>query len=46
VIIDAGMYRDQPLVSGVLLFFSIVLVLVNLVIDLTYAYLDPRVHYK
>ena len=38
--------RDYTIVSGVLLFFSVALVLVNLMVDLSYAYLDPRVHYK
>jgi ABC-type dipeptide/oligopeptide/nickel transport system permease component len=26
--------------------FAVALVLINLVVDLTYAWLDPRVHYK
>ncbi|MBA7622245.1 Glutathione transport system permease protein GsiC [subsurface metagenome] len=39
-------FRDQPLVSGVLVLFSAVMVLINLTVDLTYAYLDPRVRYK
>ena len=46
LIIDATLHRDQPLVSGALLLFSVVLVVINLVVDLTYAYLDPRVQYK
>ncbi len=38
--------RDYSLVSGVLLVFSGALVLINLVVDLTYAFLDPRIHYR
>ena len=38
--------RDYPLVTGVLLFFSIILVVANLLVDVTYGYLDPRLHYK
>ncbi len=38
--------RDEPLLSGIVFFFGIALVLINLMVDLTYAYLDPRVHYK
>jgi peptide/nickel transport system permease protein len=45
LIVDAINQRDYPLISGTALLFSVVLVLVNLVIDLSYAYLDPRVHY-
>ena len=39
-------FRDQPLVSGVLVLFSAVMVLINLMVDLTYGYLDPRIRYK
>jgi len=45
LIIEATQNRDYPIVSGVMLLFSIALVLINLLVDLTYAYLDPRVHY-
>ena len=37
--------RDYPLVSGVNLFFAAAVMLNNLVIDLVYAFLDPRVRY-
>ena len=46
LLIGGAQQRDQPLVSGVLVFFATVLVITNLLVDLTYAYLDPRVHYK
>ena len=38
--------RDDSLISGTLVVFGFALLLINLVVDLTYAYLDPRVHYK
>ena len=38
--------RDYPVVSGVNLFFATVVIAVNLMIDLIYPYLDPRVRYK
>jgi peptide/nickel transport system permease protein len=37
--------RDYPVVSGVLLVFAVALVLMNLLIDLTYSFLDPRIRY-
>ncbi len=37
--------RDYPMVSGAVLFFGMGLVFINLIIDLTYAYLNPRVRY-
>ena len=37
--------RDYPIVSGVNLFFGVGVVLINLLIDLVYVYLDPRIRY-
>ena len=38
--------RDYPMVSGVALFFATTVVGINLMIDLIYAFLDPRVRYE
>jgi len=46
LLIDATLQRDEPIISGVMLIFAVVLVLINLMVDVTYAFLDPRVHYK
>jgi len=46
LLVDATLNRDYTVVSGVTLIFAFGMVLINLLIDLTYAYLDPRVHYK
>jgi len=45
LVVQATQYRDYPVLSGVLLFFGVGLVLINLIVDLTYGLLDPRVHY-
>ena len=37
--------RDYPVISGINLFFAAGVVAINLVIDLIYGYLDPRVRY-
>ena len=37
--------RDYPVISGINLFFATAVVAINLVIDLVYGYLDPRVRY-
>jgi peptide/nickel transport system permease protein len=37
--------RDYPVVSGINLFFGTGVILINLLIDLIYVYLDPRVRY-
>jgi peptide/nickel transport system permease protein len=41
--VDAIVRRDYPVVQGVILFFSATLVLVNILVDLSYALFDPRI---
>ena len=42
-----GIYqRDYPVVQGTVLFFALVFALTNLLVDLTYAQLDPRIRYE
>jgi peptide/nickel transport system permease protein len=43
--LDAILHRDYPVIQGVVLLFSASYVVVNLLIDLTYAFLDPRIQY-
>ncbi len=45
LVVDAILKRDYPVIQGVILMFSAVYVLVNLAIDIGYAFLDPRVRY-
>jgi peptide/nickel transport system permease protein len=37
--------RDYPVIQGIALIFAIIFTLVNLAVDLLYAYVDPRIHY-
>jgi len=41
--VSAIQNRDYPLVQGFVLFAATVYLVVNLLVDLSYAYLDPRV---
>jgi len=43
--VNAIMASDYPVVQGSVLLVAAVFVLVNLAVDLLYAYLDPRIHY-
>ena len=43
--VDAILRRDYPIIQGVILIFSAVYVLINLLVDLSYAVLDPRIRY-
>jgi peptide/nickel transport system permease protein len=44
--VDAILSRDFPLVQGTVLFAAATYVLVNLVVDVSYAMLDPRIRYR
>ena len=46
LMIDALFDRDYPLISGINLFFAAAVMIINLLVDVLYAYLDPRVHYQ
>jgi peptide/nickel transport system permease protein len=44
--LDGINMRDYPVVQGTVLFITTVFVMINLVVDVLYAYLDPRIHYE
>jgi ABC-type dipeptide/oligopeptide/nickel transport system permease component len=46
LLVDSIGYRDYPVIQGTVLVITLGFVLVNLVVDLLYAYLDPRIHYS
>ena len=41
--IEAIYARDYPLVQGVITFLVLIFVIVNLIVDISYAFLDPRI---
>ncbi len=43
--VDAILRRDYPVIQGVILLFSFVYVVVNLLVDLSYTLFDPRIRY-
>jgi peptide/nickel transport system permease protein len=43
--VEAILGADYPIIQGVLLVFSAVYVLINLLIDVLYTLLDPRIRY-
>jgi peptide/nickel transport system permease protein len=46
LVLDSILARDYTIVSGVMLVLGEVVVLTNLLVDVVYGYLDPRIHYK
>jgi peptide/nickel transport system permease protein len=43
--VDAVLARDFPTIQGVILLFSFAYVLINLLVDVSYVFLDPRIRY-
>lgn len=43
LIIDAINQRDYPVIQGGVIFLAIIMVVVNLIIDLSYTLIDPRI---
>jgi peptide/nickel transport system permease protein len=46
LLIQAISFRDYPLVQGCILFISVTYVGMNLIVDLVYGWLDPRIRYQ
>jgi peptide/nickel transport system permease protein len=46
LMLDAVRLRDYTLIQGGILFFATVIVVINLLVDLSYAWLDPRIRYR
>lgn len=44
-VVNAVNMRDYPVVQGCILFFALMFVIVNLITDIIYVYIDPRIHY-
>ena len=45
-VVQAVYDRDYPVVQGCIVFFALIFVVVNLVTDIVYTYIDPRIRYK
>ena len=43
--LEAVLRRDYPMIQGFILIFASVIVIVSILMDLTYAWLDPRITY-
>jgi peptide/nickel transport system permease protein len=44
-VLEAILFRDYPVVQSVVLVFALIFVLVNLLVDVSYAWLDPRIRF-
>ena len=43
--LDSIFGRDMPVMQGLLIYIVILVISVNLLIDVSYAYLDPKIRY-
>jgi peptide/nickel transport system permease protein len=46
LVVDAVNYKDLPVVQGVVLFLALNAILINLIVDISYAWLDPKIKYE
>lgn len=46
IFIKAVLNRDEPLILGIVAFLSILVMVFNLIVDISYGYLDPRIRYE
>jgi peptide/nickel transport system permease protein len=46
LLLDAVTQRDYPIITGVFLIVGVAVMLINLLVDLSYGFLDPKVRYR
>jgi oligopeptide transport system permease protein len=46
VFIESVLNRDEPLILGIVAFISILIMVFNLIVDISYGFLDPRIRYE
>jgi peptide/nickel transport system permease protein len=46
LLVESVSSRDYPMVSGIILFIGFLMLLINLVVDLSYAFLNPKIRYS
>jgi ABC-type dipeptide/oligopeptide/nickel transport system permease component len=46
LLVDSILRRDYPVVQGTVMLLAFLFVIINLVVDIIYAFLDPRIHYQ
>ena len=44
--VDSILRRDYPIIQGMMLFFSGIYVMINLLVDISYSFLDPKIKYQ
>jgi peptide/nickel transport system permease protein len=45
LLVEAVNHRDYTIIQGCVLFITFVFMVINLILDITYAFIDPRIRY-
>ena len=45
-LVQSSLNRDYTMVMGMVLFYSVIILLLNLLVDIIYTFLDPRIRYE
>jgi ABC-type dipeptide/oligopeptide/nickel transport system permease component len=45
LMVDSILTRDLPITQGALFFFAFIFIMVNLLVDILYSWVDPRIKY-
>ena len=46
LVVQAILWKDYPLVQGIILFLALIFLSANLLVDVSYAWLDPRIRFR
>ncbi len=46
ILVQSVLWMDYPLVQGIILFMAVIYMLTNLIVDISYAFIDPRIRYQ
>ena len=46
IFIQAVLNRDEPLILGIVAFLSVLIMVLNLIVDIAYGFIDPRIRYE
>ncbi len=46
LLVRSILYRDYPMIQGLTLIFGVMVMVINLIADLSYALIDPRIEYR
>jgi len=46
IFIQAVLNRDEPLILGIVAFLSVLIMVLNLIVDISYGFIDPRIRYE